>query len=80
MATSNITARVTSASGSLRTKIEDQKDLKLRSALASREINTLDDIDVTNLRDGSVLIYSSSNAKWEASNLLEKQTVECGQY
>jgi len=79
MATSNITARV-NRTGSLRSKIEDQKDLKLRSAITSREINKLDDIDVSNLQDGSVLVYSTNSSKWEASTTLDKQAVEGGYY
>jgi hypothetical protein len=74
-----IVAKVNRAGG-VRSKVENQQDLRLRSALTSREINKLDDIDVSNLQDGSVLIYSTNSSKWEASTLLEKQTVEGGQY
>lgn len=38
------------------------------------------DVSVENLADGSVLVYSSELNKWVATNKLEKQTVECGQY
>jgi hypothetical protein len=64
----------------LKAKINNQKDLRIRSAITSREINKLDDIDVSGLSDGSVLVYSANSLKWEATTLLEKQTVECGQY
>ena len=64
----------------LRAKINNQQDLRIRSSITAREINGMDDIDVSGLADGSVLVYSTANSKWEATNLLEKQTVECGQY
>ena len=64
----------------LKAKINNQQDLRIRSSLTSREISKLDDVDMTGLDDGSVLVYSTANSKWEATNLLEKQTVECGQY
>lgn len=38
------------------------------------------DVDLSSLSDGSVLVYSSYTNKWIATNKLEKQTVECGQY
>lgn len=36
------------------------------------------DVDITNLQDGSVLVYSSSDAKWQATQLLEKQVINAG--
>jgi len=64
----------------LKAKINNQQDLRIRSSITAREINGMDDIDVAGLGDGSVLVYSTASSKWEATNLLEKQTVECGQY
>jgi hypothetical protein len=64
----------------LKAKINNQQDLRIRSSITAREINGMDDIDVSGLGDGSVLVYSTASSKWEATNLLEKQTVECGQY
>lgn len=64
----------------LKAKINNQQDLRIRSSLTSREVSKLDDVDMTGLDDGSVLVYSTASSKWEATNLLEKQTVECGQY
>lgn len=43
-------------------------------------ITNLGEIDLTNLADGSVLIYSTMASKWEATNKLEKQELECGQF
>ena len=43
-------------------------------------INQATDVDVTNIKEGSLLIYNQPNAKWVASNTLENQALECGQY
>lgn len=77
---SSVVAKVGQRSNRVKSKISEQQDLRLRSSLTSREINKMDDIDVSNLRDGSLLIYSTDTLKWKASTLLEKQTVEGGQY
>lgn len=44
------------------------------------KISQAEDVDVSNLEEGSVLIYSVSNEKWVASRLLENQSVESGHY
>lgn len=64
----------------IKAKINNQQDLRVRSAIVANEVSKLRDVDLTNLQDGSLLIYSSSSSKWEASTLLEKQVVEGGQY
>jgi len=38
------------------------------------------DVDITNLADGSVLVYSTTIEKWQATNTLEKQVLEAGQF
>jgi hypothetical protein len=43
-------------------------------------ISDAHDIDVTNLENGSVLVYSESIEKWVATRLLENQSVESGHY
>ena len=43
-------------------------------------ISKADDVDVTNLENGSVLVYSESSEKWVATRLLENQSVESGHY
>lgn len=37
-------------------------------------------IDKTNLSDGSLLVYDTSNGKWVATRFLEKQDISGGQY
>lgn len=43
-------------------------------------INTSDDVDLSQLTDGATLVYSTPTNKWIATNLLDKQVVESGQY
>jgi len=48
--------------------------------LGPNSVPTLEDVDLTNLSDGSLLIYSTQTSKWTAGNLLEKQIIESGHY
>jgi len=64
----------------IKAKVNSQQDLRIRSRIEVSDVESLKDIDTSNLTDGSVLVYSSSTGKWESTTLLEKQTVECGQY
>lgn len=47
---------------------------------ANISITGASDIDIEDLVDGATLIYSNINQKWRATNLLEKQIMEGGQY
>jgi len=38
------------------------------------------DVDITNLQDGGVLVYNTATNKWTATNLLDKQIFEAGQF
>lgn len=38
------------------------------------------DVDVTSLSEGSLLVYKASTAKWTAQKSLEHQDLEGGQY
>lgn len=38
------------------------------------------DIDISGLQDGGTLVYSSATNKWVATNLLDKQIFEAGQF
>ena len=64
----------------IKAKINNQQDLRVRSAIVANEVSKLRDVDLTNLQDGAVLVYSANSLKWEATTILEKQTVEGGQY
>ncbi len=47
---------------------------------APTTINALADVDITNVKEGSLLIFSTSSSKWQAGNTLEHQILEAGQY
>ena len=38
------------------------------------------DIDISGLQDGGTLVYNASTNKWVATNLLDKQIFEAGQF
>jgi hypothetical protein len=48
--------------------------------IGPNSVATMDDVDLTNLADGSLLIYKVQTNKWTAGNLLEKHVIEAGQY
>lgn len=43
-------------------------------------ISQANDVDMTNLVDGSVLVYETGSSKWVSKILLDKQTIDCGQF
>jgi hypothetical protein len=43
-------------------------------------INGAQDVNVTDLKDGSVLVYKTSINKWTATTVLDSQDVTGGQY
>ena len=43
-------------------------------------ITTAGDVDVSNLEDGSVLVYKSSSSMWTATTTLEQHNLEGGHY
>lgn len=50
------------------------------SASSSLTIDTLSGVDTSTKINGSVLIYNTSTENFEASTLLEEQTINGGQY
>lgn len=38
------------------------------------------DIDISGLQDGGTLVYNAATNKWVATNLLDKQIFEAGQF
>lgn len=40
----------------------------------------LPDVDVSNLQNGSLLVYSSAASKWQATTTLNNQILEAGQF
>jgi hypothetical protein len=50
------------------------------SGSANFYINEAQDVDITNIQNGSVLVYATQSDKWKATVLLDTQNIECGQY
>lgn len=46
----------------------------------ANSIGVMEDVDLTNLADGGLLIYDDNIKRWVAGNLLQKQVIESGQY
>jgi hypothetical protein len=49
------------------------------SALGSN-VGDINDVDLTTLANGSLLIYDSASSKWKSSLFLEHQDITGGQY
>lgn len=47
---------------------------------SQQPISTAPDVNITNLQDGSLLIYSTQEQKWVATTQLNNQSLESGQY
>lgn len=43
-------------------------------------VSGLEDVDVTTLNPGSVLVYNTQTQKWISTTLLNQQIVDSGQY
>lgn len=46
----------------------------------SNDLVGLTDVSTQGVVDGALLIYNAQSAFWEASTILDKQALECGQY
>jgi hypothetical protein len=46
----------------------------------STNISSAPDVNITNIQDGSLLIYSSQEQKWVANTQLTNQSLESGHY
>ena len=51
-----------------------------QGASANFHIGQALDVDVSNLTDGSLLIYSTDSDKWVANTNLDSQAMDCGEY
>lgn len=47
---------------------------------ANVRMNMIRDVDMTQLENGAVLVYNASTSKWYATNLLDHQVIESGQF
>jgi len=65
---------------SIKVKLRSQDNLIVKSQVGPSSIDELSNIDVSDLQDGAVLVYSTNIGKWKSTKLLEKQTVDGGTY
>lgn len=62
-------------------RLSDQNRVKVTSSLKSfNTINSLLNVDVTNLVNGSVLIYNSTTGKWTATTSVSSLNIDGGTY
>jgi hypothetical protein len=45
---------------------------------SNSSVSASTDVDVSNLQDGSALIWSAASNRWQATTLLEKQVINAG--
>lgn len=50
------------------------------SGSSNAAVNTLPDVDVSQLSSGALLVYNTQTQKWTATKVLQEQTIECGQF
>lgn len=43
-------------------------------------IADISDTDLTNLQEGSLLVYNTATLKWVSTTLLNRQQVDCGEF
>jgi hypothetical protein len=62
--------------------VEDSSSSVMASSTSvpQNAIESLADVDLQNLENGSLLIYKNSTSKWTASRLLDEQNLEGGYY
>ena len=61
--------------------VEPIEELTVTSIAASdRTVESLEDVNLNNLTDGSILVYQTSTSKWTATTLLNQQTMEAGEF
>lgn len=65
----------------LKATLQSQRELKVKpTPFVLRKLEQLDDLDLTNAEDGSVLVLNAQTEKWTATRTLNNQFIEGGQY
>lgn len=49
-----------------------------QSNLVIRKMSDINDVDLSNLEDGALLVYEENTGKWTANKNLEKQQINGG--
>lgn len=59
----------------------DQQDIRIKAiGISVRTIGGLDDVDVSNNRAGSVLVYNAVTKRWTSTTTLNAQDIDGGTY
>ena len=60
----------------------DQEDLRIRTNTfgTTTSLVSLTDVDVTALKNGSILVYNTANNKWVSTTSLSAQDMEGGEF
>lgn len=65
----------------IRATVKDQDQIRVRSSVAvARRLEEFTNIDTTELDDGSVLVYNDVKTDWVATQELNKQNVDGGEF
>ena len=62
--------------------VEPIEELTVTASTASsnRTVESLEDVNLNNLTNGSILVYQNNTSKWTATTLLNQQTMEAGEF
>lgn len=55
---------------SIQVRLGSENAIKVVPSIGISKLSLLDDIDISNLGDGYVLVYNSSTNKWTSTNIL----------
>lgn len=47
---------------------------------SASSLGAIPDVDITDLKDGSVLVYTEDTQKWKSTTLLNKQAIDAGEF
>jgi hypothetical protein len=64
--------------------VQEEDPLIVRTSLFNETflstIDEIENVDASELENGSVLVYKTNTNKWTATRLLDLQTVEAGEF
>lgn len=65
----------------IRATIQAQRELKInQTPFVTRKLGDLADVDLSNVEDGSILVFNAQTEKLTATRLLNNQFIEGGQF
>lgn len=74
---SEIKVRLGQPAAGTKVRVGEQPAVKVISSFAgARELANLNDVDVTNISNGSVLVYNAITEKWESTLTLTPGTTQ----